>query len=159
MLNRIGVRKSRSSSRLSSRSESLVRRLIGVEVLEPRTMLSESASAQFTLVSTSGTSASPVYHYDITLTDTGTTDIGTFWFAWVPGQDFLPSRPSTTTNPTGWTSSLSGTGDAFDGTAIQWVTTANAITPGSSLSGFGFTTADSPMALLANSPTHPSTPV
>ena len=33
------------------------------------------------------------YRYTITLKDTGTTPIGTFWFAWVPGEDFLPSKP------------------------------------------------------------------
>lgn len=133
--------------------------MANVEVLEPRTLLSESASAQLTLASTTGTVSNPVYHYQITVTDTGTTNIGTFWFAWVPGEDFLPSVPSATTNPTGWTNTLTGNGNSVDGTAIEWVASSNPITPGHSLSGFGFTTTDSPTALAGTSPSHPGTPV
>lgn len=122
-------------------------------------MLSESASAQLTLVSTSGTQANPVFHYDITVTDTGTTNIGTFWFSWIPGEDFLPSIPSATSNPAGWTNALTGNGNQTDGTAIEWVASSNPITPGHSLSGFDFTTTDSPTALAGNSPSHSTEPV
>ena len=43
-----------------------------------------------------------LYTYNITLNDIGTTHIGTFWFAWVPGQDYLAVAPSATTCPAGW---------------------------------------------------------
>lgn len=122
-------------------------------------MLSESAAAQISLVSTSGTGANQVFHYDINVTDTGTTNIGTFWFAWVPGDDFLPSVPSATSSPTGWSNTLTGSENATDGTAILWVASSNAITPGSSLGGFDFTTTDSPAVLAGMSPSHPSEPV
>jgi hypothetical protein len=142
-----------------------------IEALESRTLLSgtESATAQLALVSTSGTSADPVYHYDITLTDTGTTNLGTFWFGWVPGEDFLPSVPLSETSPTGWgnaagTSStpvVTGGHDSSDGSAIQWVaqSTGAALTPGQSLSGFDFSSPDSLAALNGASPTHSPTPV
>jgi hypothetical protein len=26
-----------------------------------------------------------MYQYDLTLTNTGTTTVGTFWFSWIPG--------------------------------------------------------------------------
>src|SRR6476660_1352749 len=47
------------------------------------------------------------FDYTIVLTNTGTTNIGTFWFAWTPpGQpieyDFLPSPANPTTFPSGW---------------------------------------------------------
>jgi len=132
---------------------------VGIEGLEPRVLLSESASAQLTLVSTTGTGANPVYHYSITVTDTGTTNLGTFWFAWLPSGDFLASVPSATTNPTGWTNTLTGSGNSVDGTAIEWTTSSSPITPGNSLAGFGFTTTDSPTALAGDSPSHPGTPV
>jgi hypothetical protein len=96
-----------------------------------------------------------VFHYDITVTDTGTTNIGTLWFAWIPGNDLLPSLPSVVSNPTGWGNMLTGSHNSADGTAIEWQATSNAITPGGSLSGFDFTTTDSPAALAANSPSHP----
>src|SRR5258706_13895128 len=64
------------------------------EALESRTLLSESASAQLALLSTTGTPANPVFNYELTLTNTGTTNLGTFWLAWVPGADLLPMTPT-----------------------------------------------------------------
>ena len=122
-------------------------------------LLSESASAQLTLTSTTGTIANPVYHYDIDLTDTGTTNIGTFWFAWVPGQDFLPTAPLTESSPAGWASALTGSNNQLDGTAIQWIASSNAVTPGHSLGGFDFTSTDSPTMLAGKSPSHPTSNV
>jgi len=133
------------------------------ERLESRTLFSVglAASAQMSLVSTTGTAAHPVYHYELTLKDTGTTSIGTFWMAWVPGEDFLPSVPLSQSNPAGWANSLSGSGDAFDGSSIMWVaqSPAAALTAGKSLSGFAFSSPDSPAALAGRSPTHSTTPV
>lgn len=134
------------------------KRQVNLEALEPRVLLSESATAQINLVSTTGTSTAPIYHYDITVTDTGTTNVGTFWFGWIPDEDFLPSVPSAVSNPTGWNNTLTGSHNSSDGTAIEWVASSNAITPGQSLSGFDFTTTDSPSVLGAVSPSHPAYP-
>jgi hypothetical protein len=89
------------------------------------------------------------------LTDTGTTNIGTFWFAWVPGEDFLDSVPNTIVNPNGWTDNITGSGNASDGSAIQWVASSNAITPGDSLN-FGFSSTDTLAQLAGFSNSHPS---
>ena len=43
------------------------------------------------------------YQYTITLDDTGSTPIGTFWFGWVPCADFLATMPSSMMAPAGWT--------------------------------------------------------
>ncbi len=123
-----------------------------VESLEPRRLFSEVATAQLALVSTDSSGASPVYHYDVTVTDSGTTNIGTFWLGWKPGEDFLPSVPSSVSNPAGWSNTLTGSNNSTDGTAIEWTATSNAITPGHSLSGFDFATTDSPNVLVGTSP-------
>jgi hypothetical protein len=34
------------------------------------------------------------YQYDLTLKNTGTTTIGTYWFAWIPGAGFLSAPPT-----------------------------------------------------------------
>src|SRR5206468_5637695 len=75
-----------------------------IEALESRTLLSVglAATAQLKLLSTTGTTQSPVYHYDITVTDTGSTNVGTFWFGWIPGFNFLPATPSAASSPSGW---------------------------------------------------------
>jgi len=132
-----------------------------VEPLESRVLLSETASAQLSLLSTTGTPASPVFNYDITVKDNGTTNIGTFWFSWVPARDFLPSAPLSVSNPAGWGSLVTGTHDSLDGSAIQWTAQAPgaALMPGQSLSGFDFSSPDSPAALDGLSPTAPTTPV
>src|SRR6202000_333521 len=96
----------------------------------------------------------------ITVTNTGTTTIGTFWFGWEPGEDFLPSAPLSTSSPTGWNPTLTGAGNSFDGTAIEWVATSPGVflQPGQSSSAFGFTSHDSLAKLAGNSPTSPATP-
>ena len=63
-----------------------------------------SATATYT-----DTLVSPgVYDYSITLNDTGTTTMGTFWFSWIPGTGFLSATPTDITSPTGWTETLKG---------------------------------------------------
>jgi hypothetical protein len=118
------------------------------EMLEQRTLLSGlGASAQLSLLSTTGTTQSPVYNYDITLKDTGTTNIGSFWFGWVPGYDFLPSVPSAASAPTGWAANVAGAGQSFDGSSIQFIASSNVLTAGKSLDGFKFSSHDSPSTL------------
>ena len=49
----------------------------------------------------SGVFNAGLYDYTITLNNTSTTPIGTFWYAWVPGGFFLPSTPASVTAPPG----------------------------------------------------------
>ncbi len=96
------------------------------------------------------------YQYDITLNDTGTTNIATFWYAWVPGSGFLDSRPTNVTAPTGWTDSITDT------YAIRWLTSTtgtSVLAPGNSLSGFQFDSVDTPSQIFGLSAAFPTTPV
>ena len=114
--------------------------------------MSEAASA--TILETTGSS-----QYSATLNDTGSTTIGTFWFGWVPGEDFLNVSPTNIVTPAGWTAVVTHAG-AGDGFAIQYKATSSAsyLQPGDSLSGFGFTSTETPAQLSGNSPFFPSTP-
>ena len=127
-----------------------------IESLEPRKMLStvmpaimypgqtgpgtETASASIVATQLSGTD----FQYSITVKDTATgqptaaNQIGTFWYAWVPGSDFLDTAPLTVSSPSGWTDQIVNAGPN-DGFSIQWVASANAIQAGSTLGGFVFT--------------------
>lgn len=80
------------------------------------------------------------YHYSLTLTDTGTTPIGTFWFGWIPAYDLLPSAPTSITSPAGWTGQNAP--DSFGVASAQWVNPASPLQPGQSLSGFTFDSPD-----------------
>ncbi|MGN6366967.1 MAG: hypothetical protein ACTHN5_01775 [Phycisphaerae bacterium] len=93
------------------------------------------------------------FQYDITLHNTGTTNVGSFWFAWVPGLDFLPSQPLNVQSPAGWTANIINDPYSYygDGYSIQWI--ANTPLPaGQSLPGFSFTSADTPATMAGYSP-------
>jgi len=89
------------------------------------------------------------FDYTIKLTDTGTTDIGTFWFAWTPpGQPveygFLPSSPLSTNQPAGWVAVVI---PQFPGTSIDFQNlSGSAVSPGQTAT-FDFTSSDSPAKL------------
>ena len=86
-----------------------------------------------------------LYNYNLTLNNTGTTNIGTFWFAWVPGVGFLSPAPTSFSTPAGWTGTATNAG-----AAIRWVTTTSPLAAGQSLSGFSFLSAETPASLLLN---------
>jgi hypothetical protein len=102
---------------------------------------SEVATAVIGDVPTSGG-----YNYSITLNNTGTTPIGTFWFSWVPGAGFLTATPTNVTSPSLWTDTLTNAG-----AAIQWKSTdpSSLLEPGNSLSGFDFFSTETPSQLEA----------
>ncbi|MGN6369984.1 MAG: PEP-CTERM sorting domain-containing protein [Phycisphaerae bacterium] len=87
--------------------------------------------------------------YTVTVHNNGTTDIGTFWFAWTPPgdpieYDFLPTPPSAATQPTGWVGLISS---GFPGTSLEYYNLSGSpIAPGDSAT-FGFTTTDSQATL------------
>jgi hypothetical protein len=90
------------------------------------------------------------FTYTITLNDDGTTNIGTFWFGWTPGQDYMANKPISVVSPAGWTANITG-GTAGDGFAIQWVNNGSAaLTPSKSLN-FSFTSAETPTQLSGDS--------
>lgn len=84
-----------------------------------------------------------VYDYSITLDNTGTTTIGTFWFSWVPGAGFLSATPTNVISPAGWTDTVTNSGKA-----VRWTTTTSLLAPGDSLSGFSFESTETPAQLL-----------
>jgi hypothetical protein len=90
-----------------------------------------------------------LFQYDITLNDIGTTPLGTFWFSWIPGQDYMPVMPTNIDSPTGW-SDIVTHGGATDGYAIQWVAgSSEVMQSGQSLSGYEFQSTVTPAELAA----------
>ena len=115
----------------------------------------EAASATFSSTQLSPTS----WQYSLTLDDTGTTPLGTFWFAWVPGKDFMATAPSGIDSPSGWSAITTHAG-AADGFAIQWKAGVGALLdPGQSLTGFMSDSSMSPAEMMGDSPFFPGTPV
>ena len=133
----------RRANPIHSKLRSL-RYLPEIEGLEDRCTPSIMGNADFT-----STPNGANFNYAIALHNTGTTNIGTFWFAWIPGQDYMANNPISVANPTGWTSAVTG-GFPGDGYAIRWVASTAPITPGNSLN-FNFTSAETPAQLGGNS--------
>lgn len=89
----------------------------------------------------------PNYTYSLTLTNTGTTPIGTLWFGWIPAYDLLPTAPLSIAPPTPqW--SATNAPDAIGVASAQWVNTTTPLQPGQTLGGFSFTTSDPPSVIL-----------
>jgi hypothetical protein len=101
-----------------------------------------------------------VYQYDLTLNNTGTTTIGTFWFSWIPFDNFMPVSPTSIVTPTGWQEVITSGGPS-DGFAIQWIAKAPAddLAAGGSLSGFEFDSTLTPAQLESPASGNPSDPV
>ncbi len=92
-----------------------------------------------------------LYDYSLTLNNTGTTTIGTLWFSWVPGGDFLKPAPTNALAPTGWTDNIFPN-PATGGSSIRWVTSTDLLSAGQSLSGFSFDSIETPSQLLGTFP-------
>jgi hypothetical protein len=98
------------------------------------------------------------YNYNITLNNTGSVNIGTFWFAWLPsGQDYLYTMPSAVTTQDGsWTGFVNP--GYYYGYSVEYYALAGGLAPGGSYT-FGFTSTDTPAAIAGDSVYYPGTPV
>lgn len=107
---------------------------------------------------------STTWQYSLTLSDAGgpnLNSIGTFWYAWIPAQDYLTTSPFSIVTPTGWTNDLVVNGGGVsNGYSIRWVANSSAtyLLPGQSLSGFSFESSDPPSTIFGNTPFYVSTP-
>jgi hypothetical protein len=83
------------------------------------------------------------YDYTITLQNTGSDNLNSFWYGWTQGGNNLPSNPTTPANSLGWANNL-------DGNSIQWVnSTGTALAPGQS-GTFNFVSSSSPSAITTS---------
>ncbi|PWU10629.1 MAG: hypothetical protein C5B50_25050 [Verrucomicrobia bacterium] len=91
----------------------------------------------------SGSGSGP-YTYSLSFSDGAgaTSSIGYIWYAWTPGNFYLPSAPSSPVAPSGWTANVSGNSVQFSANS-----SANYITAGSTLSGFSYQASFTPSQL------------
>lgn len=87
-----------------------------------------------------------VFQYDLTLTNTGTTTIGTFWFSWIPGAGFMGVTPTNVMSPAGWAAMITNSG-----ASIQW-TNPSPLAMGGSVTGFMFDSTMTPAQFLGTFP-------
>ena len=115
--------------------------------------LNAVASAQIgaTVTYTSTQLDPSTYQYTFTLTNTGTTNIATFWVGWTPVgynglpyiYDLLGGIPSVSSSPSNWFGGPVAD-SPFGGYSVEWYGFGTSVAPGDSLSNFTFTISDTP---------------
>lgn len=98
----------------------------------------QSASATISDVAAGGGN----FDYTITLFNTGTQSLNSFWYGWTDTGNNLPSDPTSAGNSLSWANDL-------DGNSIMWEnSTGTALAPGHSAT-FTFVSSSSPTAITA----------
>jgi hypothetical protein len=139
----------------------LLKRLLISSLLSFATMSSAWAQANYVTDAnfTAQAAGNGTYNYTIQLNNEASSgsQVGFFWFAWVPsGQDLLPSAPTVTGMPANWYSAVAGGTSYYnpypDGYSIEfYVYGTPGLQPGQSAT-FEFNSPDAPSALTSNSP-------
>jgi hypothetical protein len=100
-----------------------------------------SSRAQTATATISGVPSGGSYNYTITLQNTGTLALNSFWYGWTITGNNLPSDPSSPANSLGWGNRV------FNNNSIEWVNnTGTALAPGASAT-FTFISTSSPTAI------------
>ncbi len=103
------------------------------------------AQGQIASGTVSGTGTGP-YVYNLTFDNAAgaTSPIGSVWYAWIPGEFYLPGTPTSASAPVGWTATVLLN-------SVQYVadSPANYLAAGQSLSGFSYQATFSPEELAA----------
>jgi hypothetical protein len=94
------------------------------------TLAGKATAAETATTSIAGTPlGGGIFQYDISVTNTSTdnSNIGTLWFAWIPGDFYMEATPTNVSNSAGWQNNIIAGG----GESIQWQAgTQPVLTPG-----------------------------
>lgn len=103
-----------------------------------------SSHAQSASATIFGVQNGPNWDYTITLDNTGTLNLNSFWYGWTDVGNNLPSNPSSAANTSGWANDL-------DGNSIMWVNSSGtALAPGHTAT-FTFVDVSNPTQITAGS--------
>ena len=101
-----------------------------------------SSQAQSASATISGVLVGGSYDYTITLLNTGTYNLNSFWYGWIQFLNDLPSIPTSPANSLGWANTVAGN-------SIMWQnSTGTALAPGQS-GTFTFISTSTPAEMTA----------
>jgi hypothetical protein len=104
------------------------------------TLLSAPPAVPTVTATISGVADGSSFDYTITLQNTGTNALNSFWYGWTTNGDNLPTAPTSAGNSLGWSNALSGD-------SIMWTNNSGtALAPGATTT-FTFVSSDSPTAI------------
>jgi hypothetical protein len=135
---------------MKSKMNSISLSLAVAAALASATLSSHAQSATATI---SWVAKSNSYNYTVTLNNTGTVALNSFWYGWTTSGDNLPSDPSGPGNSSGW-------GNTVSANSIKWVNASYSyygttyyygtpLAPGASAT-FTFVSTSSPSAITAS---------
>jgi hypothetical protein len=114
-----------------------IRLILAVAMGLTASAISSRAQSSEATATITGVAVSGGFDYTISLENTGTGDLNTFWYGWTDDGNNLPSNPDTAENSLGWANNL-------DGNSIVWENDAStALAPGQT-GAFTFFSSDSP---------------
>jgi hypothetical protein len=99
-----------------------------------------SSHAQSVTATISGVASGSSFNYTITLHNTGSVALNSFWYGWTTGGDDLASAPSKPANSLGWANTLSGN-------SIKWVNSSGTALAAGASTTFTFVSSSSPSAI------------
>jgi hypothetical protein len=72
------------------------------------------------------------FNYTLALNNwsTSKSGIGTFWHAWVPGEDFVAASPISVTPPSGWTDTITHAGDRSGSLIVNYPPPSGSVSRG-----------------------------
>jgi hypothetical protein len=132
------TRKENSNAKTMKSIIRLIRLCLAVATASAATTV--TSHAQSATATISAVAAGTSYDYTITLQNTGTNALNSFWYGWTTSGNNLPSDPSNAANSLGW-------GNDLDGNSIKWVNSSGtALAPGASAT-FTFVSSSAPSAI------------
>lgn len=102
-----------------------------------------SSHAQSATATISAVAAGNSYDYTITLKNTGSVALNSFWYGWTTSGNNLPADPSSPTNSLGW-------GNNLDGNSIKWVNSSGTALASGASATFTFVSSSSPSAITTS---------
>jgi len=103
-------------------------------------MFAVSSHGQGATATISDVPVSGGFDYTITLHNSGTTNLNSFWYGWTTSGNNLPSNPSSAANSLGWANDLSGN-------SIEWVNGSGSALAPSQSATFTFFSTSTPTAI------------
>jgi hypothetical protein len=97
----------------------LTRLALAVAVSLGASITSSRAQGEMASGTVSGVQSGSDYDYTVTLLNTSSSvTIDGFWYAWVPGEFYLPSTPASASAPAGWTASIVANSIQYSGGSL-----------------------------------------
>jgi len=118
----------------------VIRLAVAIAIAAALAVPTVSSHAQSVSATISDVPAGGNFDYTITLQNTGSLSLNSFWYGWTQSGNNLPSDPSSAANSLGWANDL-------DGNSIMWINSSGTALAHGQSGTFTFVSSSSPSAI------------